>query len=559
MDQDTYLTTQYKDRDAVKALGARWDPNARRWYVPAGRELAPFAAWLPDAASGQASASSADLTVQGAAAMDGAELAVVRKGISLSQLLAGVSQAVAQAFKGGVWTMVEVVDARLRGGHVYLEVSERTRTGEVAAKASAVIWASVAERILPEFERATGAKVGPGIKLLLRMRPVFKPQYGFSLEVDALDPEYTLGDLEAKKREIRQRLQREGLFDANKQLAAPWDFNAVLVVAPEGAAGLGDFQAEAHRLAQFGVCRFVYAHSRFQGEGAASEVRAALLEALDNWRGSPPDAVVIIRGGGAVNDLAWLNDYDLARCVCELDLPVLTGIGHERDFTVLDEVAHTRYDTPSKAIHGIEQVIRSRAVEARAAFEFVQQWTTRAVAHQKRQVDQLRGTTVAGALQHLARARQSVSEDFNDVRLRSAGSLRDARALVQEGLTEVKHQARQELATAHQVVPATFSAVMERAGQTTRLARQATDRAHDDVRAGARRLVSEAKVAAEALVREVTGQGPEKTLGRGFAFVRAADGKTVTSSSGIKAGDSINIQFRDGEVPARATQGGDPT
>ncbi len=141
MDEDTYLTTQYKDRDAVKALGARWDPNARRWYVPAGRELAPFAAWLPDAASGQASASSADLTVQGAAAMGGAELAVVRKGITLSQLLAGVSQAVAQAFKGGVWTMVEVVDARLRGGHVYLEVSERTRTGEVAAKASAVIWA----------------------------------------------------------------------------------------------------------------------------------------------------------------------------------------------------------------------------------------------------------------------------------------------------------------------------------------------------------------------------------------------------------------------------------
>jgi exodeoxyribonuclease VII large subunit len=175
------------------------------------------------------------------------------------------------------------------------------------------------------------------------------------------------------------------------------------------------------------------------------------------------------------------------------------------------------------------------------------------VVHQKRQVDQLRGTTVAGALQHLARARQSVSEDFNDVRLRSAGSLRDARALVQEGLTEVKHLANQELATARQLLPATFSTVMERAGQTVRLARQETDDAQDDVRAGARRLVTEAKVASEALVREVTGQGPEKTLGRGFAFVRTTDGKTVTSASGIKAGDSMNIQFRDGEVPARAT------
>ena len=225
------------------------------------------------------------------------------------------------------------------------------------AQARAVIWQSMASAILPAFEQATGAQLAPGIKLLVRARPVFKAQYGFSLDIDAIDPDYTLGELEARKRDIRARLQAEGVFAANKQLTPPWDFNAVLVVAPTGGAGLGDFQAEADRLQSHGICRFTYALSRFQGEGAPMEIRHALQQALGQGTDTSPspfDAVVILRGGGAVNDLAWLNDYGLARLICDMPIPVFTGIGHERDTTVLDEVAHARYDTPSKVIAGIE-------------------------------------------------------------------------------------------------------------------------------------------------------------------------------------------------------------
>jgi exodeoxyribonuclease VII large subunit len=305
-----------------------------------------------------------------------------KKGVSLSSLLAGVSQAVAQAYKAGVWTMVEVVELRTNGGHVYLGVSERSVNGSVLAKASAVIWQSTANVILADFERTTGAQLAPGIKLLVRARPVFKGQYGFSLEIDAIDSEYTLGDLEARKRDIRQRLQEEGVFAANKQLPAPWDFNAVLVVAPEGGAGLGDFQAEANRLEEFGVCRFTYAYSRFQGEGAAKEICDALQSALDDWDSTAagrPDAVVIIRGGGAVNDMAWLNSYDLARFICDMPIPVYTGIGHERDSTVLDEVANLRFDTPSKVIAGIEQVIASRAAQAKVNYAQVSNIAARVI------------------------------------------------------------------------------------------------------------------------------------------------------------------------------------
>ncbi|UUZ77406.1 exodeoxyribonuclease VII large subunit [Polaromonas sp. P1(28)-13] len=292
---NTYLTVPFKDKNAAKALGARWDAVQRQWFVPDGRELTPFSIWLP---AGSASVANSK-EVLSLLDEPGTLTIPSKKGVSLSSLLAGVAQAVAQAYKAGVWTMVEVVELRANGGHVYLGVSERGTNGSVLAKANAVIWQSTANTILPEFERATGAQLAPGIKLLVRARPVFKAQYGFSLEIDAIDPEYTLGDLEARKREIRARLQAESVFTANKQLPAPWDFNAVLVVAPEGGAGLGDFQAEANRLETLGICRFTYAFSRFQGEGAAREICDALQSALDTWDSAasePPDAVVIIRG-----------------------------------------------------------------------------------------------------------------------------------------------------------------------------------------------------------------------------------------------------------------------
>lgn len=291
----TFLEVQFKEKDKAKALGARWDSPAKKWYVPDGLDLAPFKAWLPAAARSASPAATPTkelIPVESA----GQDIAVTKKGVTLSQLLAGVAQAVADAFKAGVWTMVEVVEARTKNGHVYLELSERTAEGNVLATARAMLWASTANKILPAFEQATGATIAPGIKLLVRAKPVFKAQYGFSIEIDAIDPEYTLGDLEARKREIRTRLKQEGIFDANKKLPAPWDFNVVLVVAPQGAAGLGDFQAEATRLERFGICRFVYAASRFQGEGAAIEIKQALLVALEEWResGKPaPDAVGI--------------------------------------------------------------------------------------------------------------------------------------------------------------------------------------------------------------------------------------------------------------------------
>jgi exodeoxyribonuclease VII large subunit len=495
-------------------------------------------------------------------------------------LLAGVAATIAQAFKGGVWTTVEVMRADIKGGHVYLELAERDSTGGLIAKAQAMIWRDVAARILPNFERATGATIGPGIKLLLRAKPMFKAQFGFSLEINAIDPDYTLGDLEARKREIRARLQRDGIIGRNRQLPPPWDFSAVLVVAPQAGAGLGDFQKEADRLEHHGICAFVYAFSRFQGEGAAGEVLQALQEGLLAWtrnRADVPDAIVIIRGGGAVNDLAWLNDYALARFLCEADSPVLTGIGHERDSTVLDEIAHHSFDTPSKVIAGIESRIARRAEHARSAFMAITAASERLNERRRASVEQLHQAVKGDARATLSKARGAATEAVSSIKHAALQTVYAAKARSRQQLAEVKQGTDRQLARARTNVPermaeiraealgaltrarsvstANLAAVTDRGRLDAQRARAAALNTVEAVAREAQRAVQNASVNAQALMREIAGQGPEKTLHRGFAVVRSVDGATIASASAAAPGETVHVQFHDGAVAARIEQG----
>lgn len=586
MEERHYLNVPYPEKDAAKALGARYDPAARRWWVRPDADLSLFAKWdlvpatsIPaDAGSALAPAAPAPdrfASRELAADAAGRELTAPAKGIPLSRLLGGVAAAIAQAFKGGVWTMVEVMQVTLRNGHVYLELSERDRAGQVLAKAHAMIWANTAAKILPEFERATGATIGAGIKLLVRAKPSFKAQFGFSLEIDAIDPDFTLGDLEARKKEIRARLQREGVFDQNKRVPPPWDFTSVLVVAPHEAAGLGDFRKESDRLAQYGICRFAYAHSRFQGEGAAREIVAALIEALAECTAADdvPDAIVIIRGGGAVNDLAWLNDYDLARFICDQGLPVLTGIGHERDSTILDEVAHTKFDTPSKVIAGIEQLIVRRAREARAASEQIFALTGRATRDMRVAVEQAHSQVAADARARVAQARQGSRDAINSI---GVAALQAVHRTARNGLAlvnQIQREATDQVATARRLVPQHMADIRARAAAVIAGARNTSevsintvlDRATAGAREAQRQVVAQmsalgeratatlrrARTGSEALMREITGQGPDKTLNRGFTIVRDAAGKPITSLHQAQPDQAIEIQFRDGTMGAR--------
>ena len=568
---NTYLTVPFSQNQRAKALGARFDGDTRRWYVPAGVELAPFHAWLPEDQRVHAAvpSTSRDLTTPAQT-----QLAEKPVGVSLSQLLAGVERAVAQAYQQGVWTRVDVVNVRLdvRKKHVYLELSERDDEGNVIAKAQGTIWARTAERILPQFERESGAQLAPGIKLLVLARPAFKAQHGFSLDITGIDASYTIGDLEAQKRRIRDQLRSERLFDRNKQLPPPWDFSRVLVVAPQGAAGLGDFDAEAKRLHAHQVCEFLYAHSRFQGAGAPGEILAALQVGLEQASQPQLDALIIIRGGGAVNDLAWLNDYELARFVCLSPVPVFTGIGHERDSTVLDEVAHRSFDTPSKVVAAIESQIAGRARDAKEAYQRILVQGGRSAERARIGSERLDSEIRAAARSTLSNAHAESEATINQVRLGAQSQVHKSRRVSEVSIRDVQDAARQQVRQAAYEAPAAMAsvkelsvaavrtmradvqallpAVLQHAAMQAHRAKQNLAGTRQSLFERSKQTVKTARAGSDALVREVTGQGPKKTLARGFAVVKTKDGKTVTSAKAAKAAQRMEVTFNDGVVKA---------
>ena len=298
-----------------------------------------------------------------------------RQQLSLSEYLATVQEVIQLTFDGAVWVKAEIRNLSIKGGHYYLELAEKDEEShKVIASCKGTIWKFTAQKIILKFERESGIELSKDLNVLIKVKARFDPQYGFSVNIEDIDSSFTLGDIAKRYQQILLRLTEEGLLNNNKQLPVPFDIQNVLVIAPENAAGLGDFKKDADALAQAGVCHFVYHSATFQGNTASASIIQVLGSALRQWAQDysiAPDLIVIIRGGGALNDLAYLNDYDLAALLCKRTVPIWVGIGHEKDRTILDEIAHRSFDTPSKVIAGIRNLIVERVNEVNTALQTI--------------------------------------------------------------------------------------------------------------------------------------------------------------------------------------------
>lgn len=313
--------------------------------------------------------------------------------LSLSEYLETVQEIVKISFGDPVWVKAEIRSLNTKSGHCYLELAEKEEgTDKVIASCKGTIWKSTAAKLLYKFQNESGMELSKDLNVLIKVKASFSPQYGFSVNIEDIDSSFTLGDLARRYQQIVKQLTEDGLIDKNKKLPTPFDINKVLVIAPEQAAGLGDFRKDADILHKAGVCEFIYHSATFQGNTAAASIIASLSQGLRQWANeykTPPDLIVIIRGGGAVNDLAYLNDYDLAALLCKRSVPIWVGIGHERDKTILDEIAHRSFDTPSKVIGGIRNHIAERVDEVKVFIQSIQLYSQQQIQAYQSQNDQL--------------------------------------------------------------------------------------------------------------------------------------------------------------------------
>lgn len=269
--------------------------------------------------------------------------------ISLYELNHYIRQSLRDAMPDAYWVQAELSEVReAYNGHCYIELVQKAEQGNTfIAKARGTIWANVYKMLKPYFEQATGQRFTAGIKVLVQVSVDFHEQYGLSLTVHDIDPTYTLGDMARRRREILMQLEAEGVLTLNKELPMPPVPQRVAVISAAGAAGYGDF-CDQLMSNPYG---FVFYPRLFPAVMQGDRVEGSIIEALDciaaesdQW-----DVVVIIRGGGATSDLSGFDTYLLAANCAQFPLPIITGIGHERDDTVLDVVAHTRVKTPTAA------------------------------------------------------------------------------------------------------------------------------------------------------------------------------------------------------------------
>ncbi len=293
--------------------------------------------------------------------------------LTLSELNASIRSTLESAFPAPLWVVAEISEMRCNArGHCYLELVEKEGEKTVA-QMRATIWASSLEGILSKFALATGEQLKQGMKVLLRVLVTFHEVYGLSLQVRDVDPAYSIGEMARKKRDVIARLTKEGLLELNKAKPLALVLQRIAVVSSATAAGYGDFLHHIDANPDgYAIAHELY-HATMQGEGAEASLLAALGEI--EKRRHHYDAVVIVRGGGSQVDLSCFDSYALALKVATFPLPVITGIGHERDDTVVDIVAHTRLKTPTAVAEFLldrirdfeERVLRAERACIRAA------------------------------------------------------------------------------------------------------------------------------------------------------------------------------------------------
>ena len=268
------------------------------------------------------------------------------KFITLYELNRLVREVIECEMPNEYWVEAELSECRESRGHCYMELIEKDeQTATPIAKASAKCWASKWMLIRPYFERTTGQCLVAGMKVLLKVYPQFHEAFGFSWIVTDIDPTYTLGDMARKRQEIIRQLKEEGVYNLQKELTLHLFCQRIAVISSETAAGYGDFCNQLNNNPygfQFQTQLFP---AIMQGEG----VEGSIIDALERIYDQPFDCVVIIRGGGATSDLSGFDTLALAEHVANFPLPIITGIGHDRDESILDMVSHTRVKTPTAA------------------------------------------------------------------------------------------------------------------------------------------------------------------------------------------------------------------
>lgn len=428
--------------------------------------------------------------------------------LSLHELTQRIAAVVNSSFEEPIWIVAELSDVRVAAnGHCYMTLIEKEpRRGTTLASVRGMIWANRWWLLRDSFEQQTGQSFDSGLKVMIQVQVSMHELYGLSLNILDIDPTYTLGELARRRLEILKQLKEEGVIDMNRELPFPILPRRIAIISAEGAAGYGDFLKQLSQNT-FGL-KF-YCHlfpATMQGQQTESSVIAALeriFEVQDYF-----DVVVIIRGGGATVDLASFDSYQLAFNVANFPIPVITGIGHDRDETVLDHVAHTSVKTPTAAA---ALLIDKMAEQLQNVLDLQEE------------------------------IKDHLEQRMNDERQRLqrfGNAIRNTHVTLTQQIGHLEMMGQKIQGSAHQHILRENNR-LEMMSQTIRLhIGQHMQRDKDKL---------------SFFEKTILMAQPDNILKRGFSITRL-DGHAVKSASSVPQGSMLKIQTADGELTAQALE-----
>ncbi|MDE6192829.1 MAG: exodeoxyribonuclease VII large subunit [Muribaculaceae bacterium] len=448
--------------------------------------------------------------------------------------LSAFSRFVAQAMSRepvlmGAWVVAEISDMAERGGHCYMTLIEKDASGTTVARMRANIWANRYLHIKNKFLYATQRELTNGMKVMFYGGANYHPNYGLSFNIGDIEPSFTMGDLERIRREILAALQREGILNRNRSLTFSDPPRKIAIISSATAAGYGDFMNQLqHNSAgvEFNTLLFP---AIMQGDRTAQSVMAALDLVEQTSSIMPWDCVVIIRGGGATTDMNGFDDLNLARRVATFPIPVIVGIGHERDRCVLDEIACVRCKTPTAVAAWLSDT-------AGMAWQRVCDLTSRiaSFATERLKGEHIRLQSIETMIPSLADAR-----------------IRNARIRLQSLSALIPSAARE--ATSKEKIRLEGITTTLRMASRMRIQKEypLLESMAESVRTAAISMLEKEKTRIDSLCRLTEVLSPTSTLKRGYSITRV-NGKAVTDPKTVKPGDIIETQTAQGMITSKA-------
>lgn len=445
--------------------------------------------------------------------------------LTLFDLNQRIKETLSREFQSSFWVVAEISEIKENSsGHCYLELIQKDDQQDYPkAKARATIWAYSYRMLKPYFETTAGRPLSSGIKVLVLVDIVFHEVFGYSLNIVDIEPSYTLGDIEQKRREAIEKLIAEGVFDMNKGLEFPMLPKKVAVISSANAAGLQDFvnQVETN---QYGYkIEYKLFQAVMQGDSAESSIISALNQIYD--QSNIYDIVAIIRGGGSQADLSCFDSYWLAAHVAQFPIPVITGIGHEKDTTVVDLVAHTKLKTPT----AVAEFILNKYIEAESIADElkmrIEQITDEIISDQNHRLGRMLSLILPITLQKTSNEKLLIERTQNKISFSLSQLFYKHNSHISETIKSIEYQSLLKLSNSSNRI----------------------DLLKKSLQNHSQHFIEKKWNNIEVNSNSINSLNPINVLKRGYS-ITYFNGKILTNPTVVVKGDTIKTMLKEGEI-----------